>query len=87
MEGQTGEAWVHPKTSDVLLDNKKHKKSKIHYLFYAGFKMLKESRYCRSGCGGVSCRSGCGGVSCRSGCAGVSCRSGCGGVVLQIRLW
>jgi len=26
MEGQTGEAWVHPKTSDVLLDNGKHKK-------------------------------------------------------------
>jgi hypothetical protein len=24
MEGQTGEAWEHPKRSDVLLDNGKH---------------------------------------------------------------
>jgi hypothetical protein len=29
MEGQTGEAWGHPKRTDVLLDNGKHKNRKI----------------------------------------------------------
>jgi len=49
-----GEAWGHPKRTDVLLDNGKHKNRKTHDLFYAGFKMLKESSYCRSGCVGMS---------------------------------
>lgn len=54
MEGQTEEASGHPRRTDVLLGNGKHKKSKIQDLFYAGFKMLKESAYCRSGCVGMS---------------------------------
>lgn len=38
-----------------FLDNRKHKKGKkIHDLFYADFKMLKENSYCSSGCGGMS---------------------------------
>jgi hypothetical protein len=33
MEGQTEEAWEHPKRSDFFLDNRKHEKGKYMICF------------------------------------------------------